>query len=787
MQVEPERNIAGSAPVDLHRLLEQHFGFAAFRAGQEEIVRAVLAGEDVLAIMPTGFGKSLCFQLPALLLPGVTVVVSPLIALMKDQVDALNRRGIKATYVNSSLSLGQQSARLAELRRGDHRLCYVAPERFRSRAFLEAIAASHVALFAVDEAHCISQWGHDFRPDYLRLARAIELLGRPRVGAFTATATGAVAQDIARGLGLVQPRCFTFGFDRPNLHISCCPVRARRDKLPLLQDVISRRKTGIVYTATRGAADELCDELSRSGVAVGCYHAGLRDEERHSVQDAFMQGRLPVVVATNAFGMGIDKPDVRFVVHQSVPRSFEAYYQEIGRAGRDGETSECLLLFQAGDTAVQRFLIEASHPEMALTRDLYRALRSERSRAVCLPNTELKRRIAPDAADTTISAALRVLEDADLIERSFGSGRTQVLLGRGGPAGTPLAAALLSALQATGERSWIEVDPFALADGAGVELADVNRGLDQLQRERLIEMVPPTRDRVILLLDDQDWEERLAAAHAPLEARRLRELGKLADVVAFVFDPRCRREAILRHFTGRGPAAPCAHCDRCAEGASSGKDRRSPERAEIEDTVTRKILSAVGRMRGGYGKAKVVQVLKGSKSSDLPEALTRLSVFGILAELPRATIGAALDELIALGAVEKLRGEFPTVRLTRLGFEVACSRHALRLRSLTSLLPSEREPAAATQPADTDAVLLDRLRDWRAQTAAAAGLPRYAIFHDRTLVEIAARRPRSAEAFACIHGVGPRKLELYWTAVRDLIDRRELDLVASAAEPTSRS
>ncbi len=358
------------------------FGLSELRPGQREVIESVLAGTDTLAVMPTGAGKSLCYQLPALLFEGVTLVVSPLIALMKDQVDGLAARGIGAADISSAIDEGERQRRLEAALRGEVRLLYVAPERFRSQRFLDALSGAKIALFAVDEAHCVSQWGHDFRPDYLRLGAAIEKLKPERRIALTATATPDVRDDIERVLALRDTAVFVRGFDRPNLFFSVenVPVKQKAARLAQLCRATSGGPT-IAYAGTRKTAEQIGVELAREGVRAGVYHAGLADELRKSVQDAFMSGELDVLVATNAFGMGVDKRDVRQVVHIDIPRSMEAYYQEAGRAGRDAEPARCTLLFNGGDVRLQEYFIESSHPSADLLRAVWRLLREDPERS----------------------------------------------------------------------------------------------------------------------------------------------------------------------------------------------------------------------------------------------------------------------------------------------------------------------------------------------------------------------------------------------------------------------
>ena len=400
--------------MDLSQALQQHFGYAAFRKGQEQVVRSVLSGRPTIAILPTGGGKSLCFQLPALLLEGTTVVVSPLVALMKDQVDALVARGIAATFINSSLGDAERQERQATLRRGEYRLVYVAPERFRSPSFLSAMAGLKVPLLAVDEAHCISAWGHDFRPEYQKIAQARAALGAERILALTATATPEVRRDIADALELRDPEVFVAGFDRPNLFIEVLRVTGDKDKLGRLLALARGGGPGIVYAGTRRNVEKIVSALRAGGIEAVGYHAGVEDAERTAVQDRFLRGEARIIVATNAFGMGVDKADIRFVAHFDSPRSLEAYYQEIGRAGRDGNDSFALLLFNFADVMMQRRMIDAGRPSRDLVETAWAAARRLRQGSV----DDLARECAVSASE--LSGAVRLLESAGHLERGRG-------------------------------------------------------------------------------------------------------------------------------------------------------------------------------------------------------------------------------------------------------------------------------------------------------------------------------------------------------------------------------
>ena len=350
--------------------LQHYFGHSSFRPGQETMVDALLAGRDALGVMPTGAGKSMCYQVPALMLEGITLVISPLISLMADQVAALKAAGVPAAYLNSTLTPRQMELALERAYQGAYRIIYVAPERLETASFLRFAQSVRISLLAVDEAHCISQWGQDFRPVYLRIADFVDQLPvRPVMGAFTATATQRVREDIIRHLRLVNPTTVTTGFDRPNLYFEVVRCESARQRGAALREVLRGKQgqSGIVYCATRKAVESVCDELNLAGYSASRYHAGLSDEERRQNQEDFQYDRIQVMVATNAFGMGIDKSNVRFVIHYNMPRSMEAYYQEAGRAGRDSERAECILLYSGQDVVTAKWMIEHNPPNEALS------------------------------------------------------------------------------------------------------------------------------------------------------------------------------------------------------------------------------------------------------------------------------------------------------------------------------------------------------------------------------------------------------------------------------------
>ncbi|MFW6270508.1 MAG: DNA helicase RecQ [Bacillota bacterium] len=359
-----------------YQLLKKYFGYNSFKEGQKEVIDSILNKNDTFAIMPTGAGKSLCYQLSALLFEGTTLVISPLISLMKDQVDALNSIGINATFINSSLSFKEIKQRINKTKNGEYKLLYVAPERLNSKRFYQVLKKLNISLLAIDEAHCVSQWGHDFRPSYRLLAPLIDKLPkRPIVTAFTATATSQVKNDVVQLLDLNNPQIFVTGFDRENLYFSVIKDMNKKD---FILDYLKNyeKQSGIIYAGTRKEVDSIYQLLLNQGYKVGRYHAGLTKEERKETQDDFIYEKINIIIATNAFGMGIDKSNIRYVIHHNMPKSIEAYYQEAGRAGRDGEKSECILLFSPGDVQLQKFLIEESSGSEERKKVRYQKLQS---------------------------------------------------------------------------------------------------------------------------------------------------------------------------------------------------------------------------------------------------------------------------------------------------------------------------------------------------------------------------------------------------------------------------
>ena len=565
---------------DARAALQRHFGYPAFRAGQERAVSAVLDGRDTLVVLPTGGGKSLCYQVPALLLPGLTVVISPLISLMKDQVDALERRGLPAAFLNSTLSSSQVSERLGRAQRGELKLLYVAPERFDVGAAAERLAAIGVSLLAVDEAHCISEWGHDFRPSYTRIGSVRERLGNPPTIALTATATPNVRRDVMEQLRLRNPEIVITGFDRTNLRYHVVGARNDEEKDKLLVDTL-RKIEGltIVYASTRRAVERIAQFLARSRVGgATAYHAGLDDARRHDVQEGFMREDTRVIVATNAFGMGIDKPNVRLVVHHAMPGTLEAYYQEAGRAGRDGLMSDAVLLHAYRDRFTHEFFIKGANPDRATIERVFRVLIKRATDGIVGADAAaLAAAAGGEIGARDVESALRVLSRAGVVREDVPVARLEItLLATPARIKRELAVPdlqvereLLRALwRVAGERLYrgALVDPDGLPPGFG-GAQSVTATLERLAARQFVS-VARTGGGLRLLRPDLPVPE-LPIDWRRLERRRQAELSKLDAMQRYAYTESCRRAFVLRYFGDASAKPQCDGCDRCV-GATLG-------------------------------------------------------------------------------------------------------------------------------------------------------------------------------------------------------------------------
>ena len=705
-----------------HSELESYlapFGLSAFRPGQREVIEAVLAGDDCLCVMPTGGGKSLCYQLPAIVQPGVTLVVSPLIALMKDQVDQLTALGLPATFINSTLSPDETSERLARLAAGDYRLVYVVPERFRSPRFVEAVGRVGVRLLAVDEAHCVSEWGHDFRPDYARLGQFRQALGSPPTIALTATATALVRRDVVELLGLREPKSFITGFARPNLRFAVHSPGTAREKDQLLAEFLAAHPgSGIVYAATRKKSEEVAAWISqRSGRSTCVYHAGLAADERRMAQDAFMSGKVEIVVATLAFGMGIDKSDVRFVVHYNMPGSLEAYYQEAGRAGRDSRQSECVLLYSPGDRYLHEFFIESSNPSREIVAQVYEFLRQQPENPIELGQQEIKDLLRLPIGAEGVGTCEKLLEKAGVLERLETTENMAAVRIKGN---LPTLVELLPQQAKVKRRAmrqverliggqrdaWVYFSPRQLAAEAETDWPALARTLRELSELAAFDYIPAFRGRAIHMPDRTRRFDSLQIDFETSARRKAADYERLDTVLRYCQTRSCRQGQILKYF---GEAAPsdCRHCDNCTAAAHPAqRPTATVDQPGLLDAV-RIVLSGVARTRGRCGKQLLAQMLCGSSSEKVVRmGFNKLSTYGLLAHLRQTEAVDLIDALIAVRYIEQVDVDRfrPVLQLTADGQAVMSGRvDALLPLSLSAVLVEKLRRAArankATQPA----------------------------------------------------------------------------------------
>ena len=646
---------------ELRHALKDLFGFDDFRPGQERVVRAAVEGRDTLALMPTGAGKSLTYQLAAMLRPTPTLVLSPLIALMKDQVDKLPPRVAgAATFVNSSLAPEDAAARLRSVAAGETRILYAAPERLRQAAFVETLREIGVGLVVVDEVHCVSMWGHDFRPDYLFIRRALEALGRPAVLGMTATATPSDAEAIGAALGRQLELVHTT-VRRPNLRYDVERADNAEERLRGLLARLERLDgaSAIVYARSRRSCEEIARTLRGHGIAAEHYHAGLEPEERTRVQDAFVTGRVPVVVATTAFGMGIDKPDVRLVALVNYPDSLEGYVQMVGRAGRDGAPSDTVLFAGDADAAALRRFALGGVPTSDLLRRVYRLVRDAGG------TIDAEELLAGVGEEHDPRVLVGMLEQAGLWRRGYDAGRTMRI---------------------------------------------------ELQR-------PPADAGAVV--------DRLLERYASQASARV------ARIVSFADDARCRHRQVLEHF-GETLDGPCDACDVCTPRPAARPARPAPP--ALPDDPARAIVDTVAGLTWPLGRRSLVALLRGSVKA--PPSARRARAFGALAAASDAEVGRWVRSLEASGALVE--------QTTPDGFVVL---HA----NVDAPLPE----LGTRRDAPVDASLAAELRAWRTRRAREDSVPAYVVLHDATLDELAARRPRSEGELAAVKGLGPAKLERY--------------------------
>ncbi|MDZ4746252.1 MAG: RecQ family ATP-dependent DNA helicase [bacterium] len=697
---------------DARTVLSEVFGYENFRSGQQDIIQAVSIGRDVLGVLPTGGGKSLCFQIPALMRPGVTLVVSPLIALMKDQTQRLRERGVKAASLHGSMSTGEMNNTMHEASVGRLSLLYVAPERLESTSFRRQLQSLKIGLLAVDEAHCISEWGHDYRPSYLAIPQLFDFIPRVPIIALTATATPDVRADVIRALQMHKAVEVVRGFDRPNLSL-------RVENTPWKAEFItrtSRRDEGsmLVYAGSRRRVDTIADELRRRGVNAGSYHAGKSDTDRSDAQDKFLEGTIPVLVATSAFGMGIDKADIRNVVHADLTLTLEAYYQEAGRAGRDGNPSSCTMLYQQADRRLMEFFITSTYPEKSAIDSVYDYVFDRAGVGIGGTLTEP---VLADAASigtslhtpvAVVNGALSILERAGILLRTSPTGHSRIRLRtsrerldefanatRGVHHG--VVDAVVRLVAGRDMNTDLEFSVYEFVRRHGFTIPEFGKAMHALQMARLLRYTPPSVGGGIVLNGARTTREGIPVDMEGLHRRREHAVRKLEVVVRYAETTQCKRTFILHYFGDPEVKGDCGRCSSCL----STKSR--PEFSERQLVIAHAALRAAYEVQGRFGRNVVADIVTGNVSPKVTSyALDRSTVWNSLAERTRFEVLEVIDECLQRGWLVQSSSLYPTIGVSVDGVK--------QIRPLPSPLTLETPTKKNLKPAPAMMRLLSALR-----------------------------------------------------------------------------
>lgn len=797
----------------LHEILNKRFGFTHFRGRQLEIIRHVSLGQDGLIVMPTGAGKSLCYQLPALA-RGLTLVVSPLLALMKDQVDALCEKGIKATYINSSITPAERKKRIMEVQQGMWELLYVAPERF-SPQFIEQMQFADIQLLAIDEAHCLSQWGHDFRPDYLRLGKVRRALGNVPTIALTATATPKVQEDIIQTLGISHGERFIFGFDRENLLLEVRNTPKDEDKIKAIVENCEVGTT-LIYCATRKNVEKVTYHLRERGIRAGMYHAGMEMEDRITVQEAFMNNEIPVVVATNAFGMGVDKEDVRCIIHWDFSSTIEGYYQEIGRAGRDGKLSKVILLFRNVDRKVHEFFIKSSYPEKKDIEEVWKILLEKQSQVVWTTLEDLAKELPERFSDRMVGSCLYSLQREEYIRRIPASDRPGKLrLMQFRPEREPKGnrgIVFEHIISRIGENYQTIFSLFPEVEAKKLDLSreqfmTILRALDEMG---YISWSPPERIGGVELLR---FEQALEIDDSKIAARREMEMQKLELMCSYAYSI-CRRRFLIEYFGQAAPWEYCGTCDECRGRKGGVFAPITPEQL----TLVIKILACITRMKkfseGKWFEAKtftpkqIVEVLVGDEKRVSKFGFQKLSTFNLLGSESKNRLLKIMEELyfrkllMVEHATNEINGRQITYKRYGISPEGEEVMYGRKKDIVLQIFQEEIEKEERKRRQDTakknekriqkenkekrkeeeiqrkqqfqSSSLFQALRRKRMELARRDNLTKaYRVATDSMLIEIEDKMPKTLDDLQEISGFGPWRIQKYGQAFLDIVLERK--------------
>lgn len=726
-------------------VLEKYFGFKSFRPGQEEIILSILDGNDTLAIMPTGGGKSICYQVPALMLEGTAIVISPLIALMKDQVDTLTSKGVPATFINSSLDFDTLQERLKNILLGAYKIVYIAPERLENNFFKRLIASIKISFLAVDEAHCISEWGHDFRPTYLNISNALENINIRPIAAFTATAGIEVQKDIIHYLRMKDAKKFIRGFDRPNLAYHTIESK---NKIQVITEILKSTPKGssIIYCGSRSRVEETSQKLARLGFVCNGYHAGMPMEIRTQVQNQFIAGEVPIIVATNAFGMGIDKPNVRNVIHIDYTASLEAYYQEAGRAGRDGLPANCYLLHNSQDYALQEFFIANSYPELEDIERVFITLvnNCDANKRLRQPITGLANQAA--MSENLFNTVLDILERSEIIKinrrNSFAmikflatADEIKQFIQNTTEERREVLTAMLKSISADAFRRSVEFDynSIVLKFALNKKLLD-----DTLKTLSILKFIEYTEGALAGEIELMETSKRILKEklnYDDINKRRNIAYSKLNEVINYAYTNNCKRNYLLDYFQDDSYQDVCGRCSSCT---SKSKSMQSSQKQEY---VLHTFLSALHEVNGKFGKSIIIQMLMGKSTSNIKKHnLSESKYFGALKDISEFDIRQAIEKAVARRLVLVSSGLYPILSLSPDGM---------------LLIGVFEESASSSND------LIEKLKSIRAKIAQREGISERSVASDRAIRLIANKPNLTFKDFLNTPGISKYIMERY--------------------------
>jgi len=678
----------------IYSCLNNYFGYSEFRPGQYEVIESILKGNDTSVIMPTGGGKSICFQIPAMIFEGVTIVISPLISLMKDQVDKLREKDIPCAFINSTMTLNETDAVINAVRNNIIKILYIAPERFNSSFFRDIIQNINVSFFAVDEAHCISEWGHDFRPAYLRLQNAIFLVKPFVIGAFTATATPKVRKDIISNLGLHNPLTVIKGFDRPNIKYLSLLLKEKDKKIEVLDIIKKVNCSTIVYCSTKKSTKDVALFLQQHGIEAFQYNGGIDKFQRETIQNKFMNNQIQVIVATNAFGMGIDKADIRLIIHYNLPGTIEAFYQESGRAGRDGKVAYSLLLGNRRDMKIQSFLIDLSFPTKQAILDIYRYFIYYPTNPVLQTYKDIAEAMPSKTSEILVGNVIKILEVNGLIKRLteknhpasvFFTKPLNRIIQRNSTYRTrkKILGFFLDEFSNDTENQTFSFSISKLLHSTGMTKEQFVRNIKNLHLAKDIHYSPPFSGKGIQKLQIIHDEKSIPVNFNKIEENRQRQHGKLDIVNEYVTQKKCKRTFLLNYFGEKNNQENCSGCDICLNWRQNYYNRKEykeilKHKKSVSREVTYKKLKksdqqafflCVLKYNNKLGLNKLVSLLKGAKESFLlKKDLHKCNYYGRLSQYSRPELSRIFQDEIRKGNIQKTKVKlYPKITITEKG------------------------------------------------------------------------------------------------------------------------